>query len=229
MKAYKTTSQFLSIILQGILVTIVVIFTCASCGKKAQELRVFYDLSINKDDVDELVRGKLAYYIPVTMRVDSSYRVTAAITKSLNDSTLLLSFKQGDFETYEVMVTSKVKVVLIDPSPVSDKCFSIDSLSTAEQTVDTISSRAWSWQVKPLISGKNQLLLRATVKVKDTYGEGSKDIPIFEKTVEVPVAPLFTLSTFIGKYWQWLSGLLLPFPIWTLFNRRRDRRSRMRR
>lgn len=166
-----------------------------------------------KDDVNRLVMGKLAYDIQDTMKVGNLSRATVSITKALNDSILFSSLNSTHFTTKEVKVSSKVKVVLLDPSDKQN--FSINPLNTEEQFVDDTTNTIWLWNIVPLRSGENDLLLRATVNVITDLGETPRDIPIFEKKVTVQASPFKATNQFFQDNWQWIAGtILIPLLLW---------------
>src|ERR1700761_5482611 len=120
----------------------------------------------------ELIKGKMASYIPDTMEVDKGYYATVNITQSLNDSILLKNLpdpKKYSLDTLEI--SPVIKVALIDPtgddkSNLSGANFSIKPLNNEEQTVDPHSSRAWKWRIVPLTGNdKSELELRVTAIV----------------------------------------------------------------
>ena len=126
-----------------------------------------------------LVRGKIAYNVKDSMKVGSQYKAVVGITKALNDSILFLNLDSTKFKVEEIKISSRVRVTLLDPS--NNKNFNIVALNTEEQLVDTASNTIWSWNINPLQSGKNTLILRANVKVFSDLGETSKDITVFKK------------------------------------------------
>jgi len=173
-------------------------------------------------EMERLVRGKIGYDIPDTMKVGNQYKTTVSISKSLNDSILFLNIDSSGFTTEEIKVSSKVKVSLIDPT--LNKNFDIVPLSTEEQLVDVTSNTIWLWNITPLRMGKNELLLRATVKVISDLGETPKDIPVFEKIITVQASPIFAIGQFLGDNWQWIAGtMIIPLLIWR-YNKRKKKR-----
>jgi len=174
-------------------------------------------------ELDELVKGKIAYEVPDTMNVGKNHKATVIITKAMNDSILFQDIVDTRyFEKEEIKVSSRVKVFLIDPT---GKNFDIISLNTEEQLVDNITNTIWKWNITPKRGGDNELVLRVTVKVLDRLGENYKDIKVFEKTIKVNAPVLTRIKKFIGEYWQWLSTVIvIPLLIWgykILSNRRK--------
>ncbi|MCL1938421.1 MAG: hypothetical protein FWF52_08520 [Candidatus Azobacteroides sp.] len=196
--------------------------------RKLHEERLEKQRKIQEDELekshllDKLVKGRIAYEVPDTMNVGKNYNATVIITKAMNDSILFENFHQGNFQKEEIRVSTRVKVVLIDPT---ENNFDITSLSTVEQLVDDSTNTVWKWNIIPKQGGDNVLVLRVTVKVLDQLGENYKDIKVFEKTIKVHTPILTRLKQFIGNYWQWLSTVIvIPLDIWgykILSNRRK--------
>jgi hypothetical protein len=158
------------------------------------------------NNLDRLVRGKIAHYIPDQMKVGDDYRAIASVTKAMNDSILLAGLASEQMETEEIWVSSRVKIVLFAPTGKNN--FEINPLNTEEQTVNERENTIWEWNVKPIKSGQNPLVMRATVKVLDEFGENYRDIPVFEKRVKVKASPLASLAMFLANYWQWVATVI---------------------
>ncbi len=89
------------------------------------------------------------------------------MTKAFNDSILLRGLENEHVRKEEIKISSRVKVRLIDRT--SNKNFEISSLNTEEQLVDDSTNTVWNWNVKPIRSGENSLVLVATVKILDNF------------------------------------------------------------
>lgn len=162
--------------------------------------------------IDKISLGKIAYNIPEEMQLQEDTRVVVLITKSLVDSALRKDIDTSTFRIQTIKVATRIKANLVDPTR---KCFGINSLSTEEQFLDDSTNTFWEWDVKPIKSGRNKLILKATIKVNSSLGDNYRDIPIFEKVVYVKSSFITSTKIFIKDYWQWLTTvLLLPFGIW---------------
>lgn len=171
-------------------------------------------------DIAKTVEGKFAYDVPTAMKVGNRYKATVSITKSQNEDVLFEGLDSSKFKTESIKLTSQVKVALIDPSGGSN--FSIQSLNTEEQFVDANSNTTWNWNVSPLKGGHNELILRATIKLKTDLGETTtRDVEVFNKQISVEASPMVVLTNFVSNYWQWLMGtFIIPIALW-LINRRK--------
>jgi len=171
-------------------------------------------MSPDEDNVDGLVRGLIAYNIPDTMEIERNYKATVSITKALNDSILFEDLNRKEFLHEEIRISSRVKVILIDPT--GFKNFEITTLNTEEQLVDDSSNTVWNWNIIPIRGGENELIVRASVKILNNLGENYKDITVFEKTIKVKTSALVSIKHFFSKYWQWLTTVcFIPLIIWS--------------
>lgn len=172
--------------------------------------------------LDELVKGKIGYDVPNHMIVGRHYWGTATISKSRNDSILLKGLTNQDFIIEEISIASRVKVVLLDPT--ENDNFKITPLNTVEQHVDASSNTVWKWDIIPINSGDNSLILRVTVKIIDELGDTYKDIKVFEKTIDVKSSIAKVVKDFLEKNWHFLlSTLILPLIIW-LYKRKSSKK-----
>ena len=162
---------------------------------------------------DKLVKGKMAFNISDTMEIEKNYKAIVSITKAMNDSILFQNINRGHFEKENIKISSRVKVLLIDPSGLQN--FSITSLNTEEQLVDDSTNTVWKWNIIPRRSGDHELIIRTTVKVLDELGENYKDITVFEKKIKVNSSIAISAKRFFTDNWQWLSGVcFIPLITW---------------
>jgi hypothetical protein len=158
-----------------------------------------------------LPNGKMAYFIPRLMNVDTSYRVIVSITKSLSKAILMkgLDTSISHFKDTSLPVSSIMDVSLIDEGKDD---FNIDPISHREQPVDKYGNTIWQWNVEPLTGGR--LLLGVHVSAILTLGRGQipKDIPVYDQAVEVHASVLYPVKKFSEKYWQYLiATFIIPF------------------
>lgn len=190
-----------------ILVSVTIFFYISSLTMRSP------NFNVGGSRIDRLVSGKIAYQIPDTMDVGDNYKAVASVSKSENDSILFQNIDSTGFEKEIIKISSRVKMILIDPTGYNN--FQITPLNSEEQLVDDSTNTIWQWNVTPLRSGENELILRTTVKVLDELGENYKDIPVFEKRVKVNASLSFVTKQFIGDYWQWLTTvIIIPLIVW---------------
>ena len=157
--------------------------------------------------LDQLVRGKIAYYIPDQMKIDSAYKVLVTISKAESDKILFSGIDSINFTKDTIKISSRVKVILIDPS--GGKDFKIVPLNSEEQLVDDSSNTIWKWSVTPSNGGKNEIVIRASAKVLDRLGENYRDIQVYEKSISVQSSPLRSIKQFLSSNWQWIVSVII--------------------
>jgi hypothetical protein len=95
--------------------------------------------------------------------------------------------------------------------------FTVKSLSTLTQNIDTVSYTEWEWILIPKKSGKSPIKL--IIKIKSI----NKDIVVFNKNVIVKTAPKVVISGFVEKYCQWIfTTIIIPLVIW-YWNRKKKK------
>jgi hypothetical protein len=161
---------------------------------------------------DGISFGKIAYNLPEKMQLEVDTTVVVAISKSSLNSILSEDIDTTEFKIKEIKVATRMKANLLDPTKIN---FVITPLSTDEQTLDDSSSTIWKFDVKPIRSGKNPLVLTATIRTTTSLGETYRDVPVFEQAILVESSPTVSLRLFVINNWQWLmTALVLPFGIW---------------
>jgi hypothetical protein len=206
---------------EALLFIIIIASMFQSCADKKRNPHDNID-SFVKEEL--LSKGKMAYNIPDTMDVGTQAKAIVSITKALDNNILFygldyIPLSTEEYDTTQIIVSSKVKVSLIDPS--NDNNFIIHPLNTEEQFVSAKSNTVWAWNITPLRSGENNLLLRVTVSVLSDLGQTQRDIPVFDKLITVKASPLHNIGQFIGDNWQWLLGtIIFPLLVWK-YNQRK--------
>lgn len=154
----------------------------------------------------EVSTGRVAYDIPDTMKVMTSYTVTLRISKS-KSIVVLTDDMTGTVRTSVIPVTQTMEVKLVDPM----KAFDIVADNDGEQFIDDSTTYTqWSWTVTPLKPGSSKLKIVIAI-----VRNGSKKETVYEDSILVQRDVVKQTGTFFEKYWQWLIGtLILPFGIW---------------
>lgn len=165
-------------------------------GERTQHLDRMEEPVRKGEEYDALVRGKLAYKIPDSMTVGKPYYAFASVTKSLSDSVFLIFYQKGHFERVDsILISSRVKVILIDPS---ESNFKIKPINSELQTVDDKSNTTWKWHIMPTQGGSNPLELVVSTRVTDRFGSDFRDVPAYTKTVIVNSDYVYSTKGFIG-------------------------------
>ena len=68
----------------------------------------------------------------------------------------------------------------------------------------------WSWDVRPLKSGRQELHLTVTVRILISgHDEQKIDWLVMDKQISVEVNPSYTFKSFIECYWQWIVATII--------------------
>lgn len=174
-----------------------------------------------KEDIAEVeIRsGSILYNPPEQMRVGEAERIEVRITRQLSDKIYEDLKGRGPPRVEESPITADMKVELIgDP-----EVFDIMPMSSPIQSVFG-SYTEWYWNVTPLSSGIHPLSIKATFLYQ---GQTLKDLPPFERRIEVAVNPVYSTGKWLGNNWDKLLAVLgIPsvFAIGTALYKRRRRR-----
>jgi hypothetical protein len=151
-----------------------------------------------------LEKGRLLYNPPNEMRFGESERVEARI--SLDPSENLAGGLQGSGPAVEenIPVTSFMKVRL------NGQAFDITALNSDEQIVTRDSYTQWAWDVSPLKSGDQNLVLTVSARVKiPDYPDETKDLQVVERQILVHVSPGRAALIFVNQNLGWIAPTLL--------------------
>lgn len=184
------------------------------------------------DDITNESVGIMAYSTPEQMVVGKSYTIKLRISKEKNKVQLV----SGDrnIPINDVDVNSKVVIESIRVEPImsanlisEDGKFTITPLSTEIQNIEYKGYTEWGWRITPLKSGENFLKLVVKVRIINESGDFYKDITVFDKNVEVKSNVVFSVKTWISKYWQWLiTTIIIPFIVWFYKKKSEEKKKR---
>ena len=159
--------------------------------------------------LDGLQVGQVVYNPPDTMRVGVKERVETRISID-KDADLIISLKgRGDPKSEEMIINELMKVRL------SGDDFSIIPLNEEEQIIAAKGFTEWAWNVTPTRSGEKTLHLHITLRLKMDHTEEKKDHPVLDREIVVKVNLVYSIKSFILKYWKWIvTALILPLIGW---------------
>ncbi len=171
------------------------------------------DLSeIIEDELEKLTPGPILFNPPQEMTVGVKERIELRIAKTITEDLTLGLKGRGVPQIEEIKVGTFMKAHLTGDN------FDVKALSHEEQIVAGAGFTQWDWDVMPLKSGIQSLLLTITVRIKiPNYGEERKDYPVFEKQIKVKVNPIYSIINFIKSYWQWIVSTIIGSGIIGLF------------
>jgi|APSaa5957512535_1039671.scaffolds.fasta_scaffold50670_2 hypothetical protein len=195
---------------------------------------VILDIEDQTSDTPKNTEGMVAYSVPNEMQVGNPYTIKLRITKIKDNSSkidLILGERsnntiyEGDVDTKVIIENIRVESLMSASLIGDEEKFYINEMSTKTQVLEDSSYTEWSWVVNPLKGGNNHLKMIITVVIND---DGySKDIVVFDKSIEVRSNIKFSVNTWFSSYWQWLmTTIIIPITIWIYRKRKKKRESK---
>ena len=158
---------------------------------------------IVKDELEKLSLGQILFNPSEEMQFGAKERVEVRIAKTITEDLTKGLKGRGVPQIEKIKVGTFMKVRLTGDN------FDIKAISHEEQLVEGEGFTHWDWDVVPLKSGTQSLLLTVTVRIKiPDYGEEKKDHPVFEKQIKVKVNLIYSTKHFTKSYWQWIVGTI---------------------
>jgi hypothetical protein len=156
------------------------------------------------DELKRLSLGRILFNPSKEMKVGIMERVEVRIAKTISEDLSARLRGRGVPQIEEIRVGTFMKVRLTGNN------FDIKSLSHEDQPVTGEGFTQWDWDVVPLKSGNQSLLLSVTVRIKiPNDGEETKDYPVFEREIKVKVNLIYSTKNFIKSYWQWIVSAII--------------------
>lgn len=161
------------------------------------------------EELKRLPVGRILFNPPETMKLGTTERIEARISQDSNTN-LVASLKgRGVPKIEEIKVSELMKVRL------SGHNFQIISLNEENQIIGPSGFTEWAWNVTPEKSGKQALHLHVTLRIRLPFGEERKDHPVVDRELVVLVNPIYSMKSFVVRYWKWiLTALLFPLVGW---------------
>ena len=195
---------------------------------------IILNIEDQTSDTPKNTEGMVAYSVPNEMQVGNPYTIKLRITKIKDNSSkidLILGERsnntiyEGDVDTKVIIENIRVESLMSASLIGDEEKFYINEMSTKTQVLEDSSYTEWSWVVNPLKGGNNHLKMIITVVIND---DGySKDIVVFDKSIEVRSNIKFSVNTWFSSYWQWLmTTIIIPITIWIYRKRKKKRESK---
>lgn len=173
---------------------------------------------------NDTTRGWIAFSVPENMKVSKSYSIKVRISKRTsgqNKAILILgnddAINNPEYNSIATIEDVKVSGEMSADLRGNSDMFSIVSLSTPIQNIDTVSYTEWEWNIVPKNSGESPLKLVIKVKGID------KDIVVFNRNIKIKSNVPVAVEGFFDKYWQWIMTTII-IPIFLYFwNRKRKK------
>lgn len=156
----------------------------------------------NRMSGDDFAKGTILHNIPDTMRVGKKQRIEVRLTRGKDRISIVQNIKGSQkVRISEIKVGKAMGVKLI----ASSQNFEILAHSSEIQAVGRRDYTLWEWDVTPLKDGKHDLYLKVIVR----KGDYNKDLPVFDKSVQVVTTETKKWSTFFNNNKEWIMGSLV--------------------
>jgi len=152
----------------------------------------------------KLALGRILFNPPKEMKAAVVERVEVRIAKTITEDLTIGLRGRVEPKIEDIRVGTSMKARLTGDN------FGITSPSTENQLVTGTGFTHWEWDVTPLKSGIQRLLLTVTVRIKiPNYDEEEKDYPVFEREIKVKVNLIHSIKNFVRSYWQWIVAMIV--------------------
>ncbi|HEY1268298.1 MAG TPA: hypothetical protein VGH16_13670 [Candidatus Binatia bacterium] len=173
-----------------------------------------------RDELEKLVAGRVVLDAPERIRAGGTMRIEARLAENLRDDFVKSLKDLGMANPEAIAEASVIKANLSgDGFQVTAPADDVKGLSADAQS--------WSWEVTPVRSGVQPLVLTLTASVKvPGGGEEEKDLPAVTRQVAVEGGSYSPGGFVLAEGWLWLSAIALvlaAISVWVA-NRRRTAR-----
>ncbi|OJJ19335.1 hypothetical protein BKI52_21215 [marine bacterium AO1-C] len=151
---------------------------------------------------DALSQGTILHNIPDTMRVSKKQRIEVRLIRSKDRISIVQNVKGSQkVKIADIKIGKAMGVKLIG----SSKNFEILAHSSEIQAVGRRDYTLWEWDVTPLKDGRHDLYLKVIVR----KGDYNKDLPVFDKTIQVVTSETKKWTAFFNNNKEWIMGSLV--------------------
>ncbi len=110
----------------------------------------------------------------------------------------------------KVPETDKIRLGQVLKFDLSGNNFNIKTVNIGEESSAQEGFTELNWEITPLKTGTQSLLLTATVNIETPdSGNELKEYPLYVKAVKVKFNPVYSAIKFIKSYWIWIVGLII--------------------
>ncbi len=151
---------------------------------------------------DGLTQGTILHNIPDTMRVNKKQRIEVRLIRSRDRISIVQNVRGSQKVKISEIKVGKAMGVKLMGSP---QKFEILAHSSEIQAVGRRDYTLWEWDVTPLKDGRHDLYLKVIVR----KGDYNKDLPVFDKTVQVVTSETKKWVSFFNNNKEWIMGSLV--------------------
>lgn len=172
---------------------------------------------IARDELEKLSIKTVAFNASQEMTAGVSEKVEVRMAETLPQDFLVKLKELGIVGADDLVARSSIKARLIGDG------FEIRPLGDEERKVGNEGLTPWMWDVTPVQSGTQPLVLLMTVNVKvPGGGNESKELPVFSKPAQIAGSRVYSTVRFLRSRWPWFAGgfSTLGVAVWFLRRRR---------
>jgi hypothetical protein len=173
-----------------------------------------------RDELEKLVAGRVVLDTPERIRTGATLRIEARLAENLREDFIKSLKDLGMANADAIAEASVVKASLSgDGFQVAAPADDVKALSA--------DAPSWSWEVTPVRSGLQPIVLILTAHVKvPGGGEEEKDFPAVTRQVAVEGGSHMAGGIVLAEGWLWVSAIALVLAALTIWfaNRRRAAR-----
>lgn len=166
-----------------------------------------------RDELEKLSIQAVVFNAPEQMNAGVHEKVEVRIVETLPEDFLVKLKEHGIVGADEVVAGSSIKARLVGDG------FEIEPLGDEEKNVSSEGLTSWMWDVTPVRSGTQPLVLLMTIKVRiPGGGNETKELPVFSKPSQVAGSPAYATVRFLRGRWPWFVGgfFTLGVAVWFL-------------
>jgi len=149
--------------------------------------------------LSELQTGYLHFTPPERMKLGKQVMLEAILAKQIE------FFKKGiDIDDLDALPIATEMGVKLEGDN-----FEIKELSQQYKIISNYEPTSWVWKIKPTSTGTQELYLTISIKLKfENYSDATHERPMYIKTINVTVNPIYSIKYFFSNNWKWIISTL---------------------
>ena len=178
-------------------------------------------------EVDRMKEGVAITEIPTSMELDDTRRVVLVLAPqpSIAESAEAKLKRElaeraerapeRKLESKTQIETETAKYSSFMEAKLTGQGFDIKPITPERQPVSNTQETRWSWDVKAVSAGDQELYLALNAIFEGSGAEKTRTVTTFSKPIRVRVSWASSVSTFAAKNWQWfVTVIFIPILAW---------------